>query len=314
MKKLYTAFTLFFFQFSFAQNLVPNWSFEDTVACPTYYGQIFKAFGWKVFRETPDYFNACNNTTVGVPLNDAGFQVALSGNAYAGLITFSSFTTNYREIIGCELIQPLIVGQKYFVSLWASRAYNPSSIVYLSSNNIGVRFSIDSSSSISPSTINNNAHLSFSSIITDTLNWTQIVGSFVADSAYRYLSIGNFFEDSNTLINNLDTSIFNQYAYYYIDDIKISTDSAFVNTGVKVYTNNSIKKFPNPARDWIVLEGKGIKSVAILNALGSEIGYYPTTASTLRHQISFGKLSCGVYFLKINMIDERYQFAKIVKE
>src|ERR1043165_2939634 len=85
------------------QNLVNNWSFEDTVSCPTGYSQIFKAIGWTGFNETPDYYNSCNNTGVGVPLNDVGFQVPVTGNAYSGLITFSSLGGNYREIIGSQL-------------------------------------------------------------------------------------------------------------------------------------------------------------------------------------------------------------------
>lgn len=314
MKKTITLILLSLTFFCKAQNLVNNWSFEDTVSCPWYYTQISLASGWSSYKETPDYFNACNESLVSVPSNVEGFQFANTGNAYSGVITYSSFTVNYREIMGTQLTQPLAIGQKYFVSFFVSRAYDSTNVLFLSSNKIGLRFSTVAFSSVNnnPAPINNFAHVYTDSIVTDTLNWIKISGSLIADSAYTYVAIGNFFNDSNTSINNLDTNIFNEFAYYYIDDIKISTDSDFVNTGITTYINNSIKVFPNPARDWIVLEGKGIKSVAILNALGSEIGYYPTTAFTLLHQINFGTLSCGVYFLKINMIDDKFHFQKII--
>ena len=76
--------------------------------------------------------------------------------------------------------------------------------------------------------------------------------------------------------------------------------------------NFKVKIFPNPARHWIVLEGKGIKSVEVTNALGSYIDFYPTTPSALQHSINISSLSRGIYFLKINMIDERFQFQKII--
>lgn len=83
-------------------------------------------------------------------------------------------------------------------------------------------------------------------------------------------------------------------------------------TGISEIENGNIKIFPNPARDWIVLVGRGITSVEITNALGSEIGSYPTTASAHQNSINISSLSCGIYFFKINMIDERFSFQKII--
>lgn len=81
---------------------------------------------------------------------------------------------------------------------------------------------------------------------------------------------------------------------------------------ISEFTNNVIKIYPNPARDWIVLEGKGIKSVEITNALGSEMGSYPISAFALLHKINLSSLCYGIYFLKINMIDEQYQIHKLI--
>jgi len=60
------------------------------------------------------------------------------------------------------------------------------------------------------------------SIITDTLNWILLEWNYIADSAYRYVYIGNFFDDYHT-----DTTVINApigqfgIAYYFIDSINI---------------------------------------------------------------------------------------------
>ncbi|MBK5285725.1 MAG: hypothetical protein JJE25_10010, partial [Bacteroidia bacterium] len=115
---------LFFFllsQFCFAQNLVPNSSFEDTVSCPS--ALIDNAVGWSSYRGSPDYFNSCNNQSLssyGAPSNYWGFQFARTGNAYVGLSTYTSLTSTWREYIGIQLSQSLIIGQQYFVSFFVS--------------------------------------------------------------------------------------------------------------------------------------------------------------------------------------------------
>lgn len=318
MKKTITLILLSLTFFCKAQNLVNNWSFEDTISCPLGLGDITKASGWSSYKETPDYFNSCNTDTIGtsfagVPENYFGYQNAKSGNAFTGFYVYYPNTLNYREILGSQLSAPLNIGQKYFVSFFinrASREVLPNHNINIATNKIGARFTNTLFSYNSPIEINNWAHIFTDSIISDTTNWVKISGSFVADSAYQYIAIGNFFSDSATSHISFDTISF--AAYYFIDEIRVSTDSVFVNSKSDISSHDFFKIYPNPARDWIVLEGKGIKSVAILNALGSEIGYYPTTAFTLLHQINFGTLSCGVYFLKINMIDDKFHFQKII--
>src|SRR5260221_12861858 len=80
---------------SFGQtNLVPNGSFEDTVQCPTGTSQITRATAWMGFRDTPDYFNICNHSDLGVPMNGFGHQNAFDGHAYAGFIAYEKPATD----------------------------------------------------------------------------------------------------------------------------------------------------------------------------------------------------------------------------
>lgn len=117
MKKTFTLILFLLSQFSIAQiNLVPNPSFEDTVACPDAGGQFGNAADWHVAENTPDYFNRCCLLPIfSVPDNTFSTRDAASGNAYCGFYTYSTVAF-YREKISVELIQPLIIGTKYYVS------------------------------------------------------------------------------------------------------------------------------------------------------------------------------------------------------
>ncbi len=61
---------------SFSQNLVPNPSFEDTVMCPSGSGLVEYCANWKIFRDSPDYFQECASlSTLSVPYNFEKLEV-----------------------------------------------------------------------------------------------------------------------------------------------------------------------------------------------------------------------------------------------
>jgi len=224
MKKLLLILSVFYTQMVISQNLVPNPSFEDTVACPIGINQVGGADGWINIRSTPDYFNSCASqlSHVSVPSNSNGYQCPPNGNAYCGFIPYATGLSNYRELLGVELLSPLLTGQKYYVSFKVSLA--DQSIC--GCNKLGalfstVKFPLDT---FGTTPLNNFAHVYSNVIITDSVNWTTINGSVIADSAYKFIIIGNFFDDSNT-----DTLRFYPVTgctpYYFLDDICVSTDS-----------------------------------------------------------------------------------------
>lgn len=95
------------------------------------------------------------------------------------------------------------------------------------SNKIGVLFTNDEYESLSnPAPLPANfAHFYSNTIITDTLDWTIISGSFIADSAYKYIMIGNFFDNNQTAYLTVLDSLLGECSYYFIDDVCVSTDS-----------------------------------------------------------------------------------------
>lgn len=107
---------------SFTQNLVKNPSFEDTISCPMYLGQISKAIPWfNATDNTPDYFNSCweenGNSSVDVPSNFWGFQYARTGVAYAGFSPYYG-CPECRDYIEGIMLDSLIAGKKYCVEFY----------------------------------------------------------------------------------------------------------------------------------------------------------------------------------------------------
>jgi OOP family OmpA-OmpF porin len=160
---------------------------------------------------SPDYFSEqpdilCMNLLV--PQSGVGYQYARTGIAYVGLATFASapFKSNYinrREYVGGELSDTLKQGHEYCVSFYVSVAEELKYVV----DGIGLYLSVDSAVDY---TINTN--LSFvpqienpaGNIIYDTLNWVQISGTYIANGGEKYLTIGNFKDDANTMIDSVN--------------------------------------------------------------------------------------------------------------
>ncbi len=250
-------------------NLVLNPSFETHTACPSGSGNdVAKAIGWDTCRSSPDYFNTCSTIPLfQVPINYFGKQVPINGEAYCGLYTYSS-SSFYRELIIGQLTAPLVLTQKYFISLKVNRA-DSNNVVGYSSNKIGIKFTKVKQKYVP---INNIAHFYSNSIITDTVNWTKISGSFVADSAYNYLMLGNFFDDANTSTFNHGNGVI---AYYYIDEVCVSTDSLYAEnyvTSIKELFNDEHSViYPNPANQFLNLKKEDDEVVRIYNCYGAEV-------------------------------------------
>lgn len=290
-------------------NLVPNPSFEDTLgSCPAYPSQISKAKHW--FRQdggTPDYFNKCapSISNISIPTNLLGVQntIDTSCTGYVGIIPYTSFAV-IRECITSQLTNQLNIGMKYFVSLKVSLADE----VTLANNKLGALFTtslFNDTNAFYP--INNFAHVFSDSIIINKDDWTQINGSFIADSAYNYIIIGNFFNQNNIDTMHLTSSIPSATSYYYIDDVCVSTDSIFCNnysysctfTSIDNSVNNHPKIYPHPFTNILNISFNNIgeKQITILNLLGNPILQEKRIEKD--HILNTEDLKSGVYILRI---------------
>ncbi|MBD3635701.1 MAG: hypothetical protein HUJ25_00005 [Crocinitomicaceae bacterium] len=207
-----------------SQNLVPNPSFEDTVYCPAGTFDLGSMNNWTDASDgSPDFFHSCNGTTAGVPNNVFGEQLAHTGSAYAGISVYDTLDTwSYREYIQVELIPPLQASQTYFVSLYVSLA--GGNIDY-AIQELGIYFSSSLINETTDTTLNFVPQIeNDAGVITDTINWTEINGSFIASGGEQFLIIGNFNRKQNSTAQQVKNTGA-AYSYYYIDDVCVSTDS-----------------------------------------------------------------------------------------
>ena len=318
--------------FCFTQNLVPNFSFEQYDTCPTFGDQIQYATGWNKYSNpisSPDYYNSCSpDSAFGVPNSAVSYQPDHRNcSAYAGIITITN-NPNEREHIGIQLAQPLVVGQKYFLSFYAVMGSEKkiAGIYYeMPSNNIGVRLSTVAYSPNNPCPIDNWAHINYSTVLNDSINWTRVSGSIIADSAYAYLATGNFFDDANTdTINYNCGSCINNYSYYLIDDVCISTDSLLCNGGIdtiscitsvnEVTCENEIVIFPNPTSDFLNISftKDACAEIELYDILGNII-YSEKVSFRKNIGINVSSILPGYYFLKMIKSENYFTMKKIIK-
>jgi len=237
-----TSIFLFFFVDSFAQNLVPNPSFEVYEECPwdvtTYPQKSLIPFWYLPNNGTSDYFNSCAKFLVNVPNNFIGNLWAFEGNAYTGIIlkefhpddTTNRKAKNYREYLQAELKMPLIINQKYIVQMhYAVATYSTYAV-----NRLGIHFSnhkIKKRSSCRVLYYKPQIQLDIDSINIECEIWHELTDTLTAKGGEKFITIGNFFDDQSTNhyklnIENLNKPLQdninkNGLAYYYIDMIMV---------------------------------------------------------------------------------------------
>ena len=212
-----------------AQNLVPNGDLEQYTQCPDYVSQIDRATGWsRPTNGTSDYFNACLGVpfSESVPDNEFGYEPAHSGNGYAGFYCFYSTTAittapdNDHEYVTHALDAPLIPGGTYAVEFFVSLA----DVSKYAVNDIGALLSTQAPYRADEFAITATPQITNASLVMlDEKNgWTRIHGCFVADSAFNYITIGNFHVGPATVFEEVPTSFpLTYYSYYYVDDVRV---------------------------------------------------------------------------------------------
>ena len=226
------------------QNLVPNPDFEQLKQEPCQFLQ-FPRFGTSpenisAFFEawytptggTADPWTYDTNLDSRCTQNLLRYRIApRSGRACLGLFTSSYNETvpsgafAYREYAQVRLRQPMKKGYVYKVAFYAR--LHPS--CQAATNNLGAYFSMDSvlireTSRRYGTPLNVMPQVNEGQIVADDGTWRKIEGCFVADDAYRYLTLGNFFSDARTArLKSTPTSSDTTFArpYYLIDDVSV---------------------------------------------------------------------------------------------
>lgn len=293
-------------------NLVPNPSFEEFEnGCPIYLNEM--PFLWERWRQSPNSFSTCvvpqnQEDSLGwAPLNGFGHQLPYDGDSYIGFAAFGPSpkpvtTPNFREYIGTELLEPLVQGTEYFVQFRVSLALNGWYWhMSLASSSLGAIFTtMPYHWDENPMPIPNFAHVYTEEVITDTLNWVLVSGSFVADSVYTHMGLGVFFEFD--YLNYIDlVPGLSLGSYYYVDDVCVSPfpDCLASNVSVEQYSNLRMRIFPNPTTEYVQIQlNDSATEVRLLSLSGVEIMSEQINQNTvIRWNLS--ALNQGLYIVEV---------------
>jgi hypothetical protein len=171
-------------------NLVGNASFDSTCTGP--YPPYWHGLDSSKCCET-QVMSTCNG---GVPINGFTYQLPRTGQGYFHTTFFCNGCL--RCYLVGRLKRPLNQGATYCARYFVNISNNSSFGI----DGLGIYFGTNQFDTIR---CNKTLVLSFLSaqilnpnIITDTLNWTAIQGTFVANGDEKYIVLGNFKSDSMT--------------------------------------------------------------------------------------------------------------------
>ena len=316
MKKVFFIFYLLHF-FCGSQNLVPNGNFESYSSCPTGQGQTNFVTPWHdPTGATSDYFNACApvSSFVNVPDGTMGFwQYANSGAGYVGLQAIQNVGSEYREYIQVKLTDSLDSGECYKIIFYT----NLLNRVKKGCNNIGAYLSQTAITTAAPNVLNFTPQILLpgNPVITDTVNWVKISGLYYATGGEKYITIGNFNDDSSTVTQIIDVASPYDVAYYYIDDVSVLVCT---DTGVSVMEQEkdfNFKLFPNPSNGNMTLtyilnqDDEGV--VKIYDAAGKLFQEIILDSNRKQLEITTN-LSNGIYFYQVIVNNKLSKSNKIV--
>ena len=296
-------------------NLVPNPSFETYTTCPYQGSQINYAFPWySPTGGSPDYFNGCDGSAIssfGVPLNWPGYQYAKTGMAYVGIYCYdwNGSYPDLKEYLQVKLTDSLIANRKYCVSFYVNLA-KPHGPAYnvVAITKIGMFISDTAVSDTTTYTLPYTAQIQSPAgvFFNDTVNWTEISGTYTAHGGEKYITIGNFNSHTDTLgvvhVNNYSAS------YYFIDDVSVVDCTV----GVDELTDDmQVSIYPNPSQGIFEVKSEKykIQSIEVFNVLGEKI--YNEEIKDITATINL-QAPPGVYFMQVQTEEEiiRKKFIK----
>lgn len=308
---------LFCADLSAQNNLVLNGSFEEYDTCVTT-PLVVSHWRESPYQLTPDYFNICKPFAGGrgVPHNGFGYQYPFQGNAYIGFVTqVTEDNIILREYAETTLIDTLAVGAIYKGRFYVNRAENNlSSIPESACNRIGIKLSTVSYANplfnFDQASINNISQVYTNDIITDTSKWVKVEGTFIADSAYTYLNIGNFFKSDSISHIPATYSGCCMNFYYFVDSISLTLVS--YNGLEESKINNEIILYPNPGtNNFNIQKGEGYL-LSVYDVLGKEL--FTQQLKNYNEQIDMSKYSKGLYFIKLNKVGKETYIEKFIKQ
>lgn len=206
------------------ENLIPNPGFEVFSILPHgwfYRGSDFSALvkDWSSASEaSPDVYGPNINVPDTWQQRGFGKKGPRSGKYMAGITSFgcNQGKPHCREYVQVNLSEPLVPGQAYHVEFWASPLHTG-----MHSNNLGIHFSKAKLQEKTDRVVQRVPQIYSKRIVPgNEFSWHKIQGDITAKEACKFLTIGNFYSDEETLSSSKAEGG-HAFAYYYIDDILV---------------------------------------------------------------------------------------------
>ena len=222
---------------TYAQNLVPNSSFENYNSCSpeqdlmdtsSVYFPTIK--NWMSAGPVSPYlFSSCLGNVPNTTLY--GYHQAHTGTGFADITTCTQFAQedtichlcwNDRTYIQVQLTEPLKKDTQYCVEFWVEcAAMSVEGDFYVATARLGAYLSPERHQSHfagGPSSLLKNVKPQVENdsdnYITDTLHWQRIHGIYKAEGGEQWLTIGNFYNDTLTPVK-----LFVPANSYHVDSI-----------------------------------------------------------------------------------------------
>jgi hypothetical protein len=226
-------FTFYLFCIAQIKNKVANPSFEQLTSCNC---SNMYAIGWNLFGFNSNSVacNACciDSNSTSTPKNNFGFQYPKHGNGYSLFDPIGNpYDSVFRGYLQSKLIKKL--KNKYYhiyiyVSLIEISTVASSNIQIAFTDNINI---INKYGDLISFPLNSGLPQiknSFTNTITDSINWVKIGGAFKAKGTENYITIGNFYDNTQTDTLPIKFGIgawpSNSICGYYVDDIHLTEE------------------------------------------------------------------------------------------
>ncbi len=227
MKKIiYTIASLISIGSIAQENLVPNPSFEEIDGKIKAGGKIELAYPWTSATLIPvDLYSVdAKADEFSVPENMYGEEKAQNGGNYVGINFYGYRGRSPKSYLQTELNKTLEAGKTYCVKFHVSFSDRSK----YASNNIGAVLSADPIGSSGEGDLNFKPQIMKlrNSPVIKQFDWTPICGTLEAVGDEKYITIGNFFSEENTVTERVKqsrefTGAQKMNGYYYVDNVSV---------------------------------------------------------------------------------------------
>lgn len=232
----------------------------DSCYFENFFDNVFTCLG------TPDILMPCSSLPFlgNNPMFPGGFQYPKSGNCYAGLFSFEMPPPpplQWREYIGIKLPSKLKTNKFYkveyyvtfgeyceYISICPQAIFHQDSIKYPYMI-FTPDFNLFNTGKLNPNNYDT---------IADVTNWRKIEGIYQAVGNEKYLYLGNFLRDDETIgyLNYFNPDAGTDGGidtYYGIDDLSVWELDSTVSVNENTATTVNATVYPNPASTFVTI-------------------------------------------------------------